>query len=71
MLLVHDLLERQRVSVLFSVSEALFYTAVTPLFRGPSLGGLSLVPLITVIFFICFSREFLVAGVRKTQEDTL
>ena len=28
-------------------------------------------PLITVTFFICYLRGFLVAGVRKTQEKTL
>ena len=27
--------------------------------------------LITVTFFICYLHGFLVAGVRKTQEDTL
>ena len=35
------------------VSEALFYTGVTTLFRDPW-GGLSLVPLITILLrFVC------------------
>ena len=43
--------------------------AVTPLFRDPLWGGLSLVPLVTVILglFANFCG-FLIAGVKKTQK---
>ena len=48
-----------------SVSEALFCTGCDTPFQGPSWGGLSLVPLITVIFlfllftwiFVCWCEE--------------
>ena len=43
--------------------------AVTALFRDPFWGGLSLVPLITVIQ-VCFANfvDYSIAGVRKTRE---
>ena len=51
------------------VSEALFYTGVTALFRDPFWGGLSLVPLITFIqVCLLIFVDYLIAGVRKTWE---
>ena len=45
---------------------------MTPLFSDPLWGGLSLVPRIKVCFsFLYFLVDSLIAGVRKTQEDTL
>ena len=54
------------------VSEALFYTRRDTLFQDPFLGCVRLSDLVSrLLFFSCFLYGFLIAGVRKTQEDTL
>ena len=51
----------------------LLIPVMKPLFRDPLWGGLSLVPRSLGLFFfsICFLVDSLIAGVRKTQVDTL
>ena len=60
------------INRMVSVSEALFYTGCDTPFQGPSLGR----PILGASNHGYFSLlalyvDFLVAGVRKTQEDTL
>ena len=69
---IHHLTARAYIRVviftvfIIIVSEALFCTGVTALFRDPFWGGLSLVPLITFIQVCLLSFvDYLIVGVRK------
>ena len=64
--------EKTNEEIIESVSEALFYTRRDTLFQVP-FWGVSDFPVSYHGYytFLCFLCGFLIAGVRKTQEDTL